>query len=291
MRLCLIQNLQEVTGGVAAGRVCVCDCVCVLYSQHCFYLNPTVSGANTPNTFCDSIFVFDFMKKKIHTVCFSFLSLRTDSVFLLVVWAPVVYSHLVFSFFLFSFALSIWLYWVISFLSPTEGCCCGSRCGRLIAWKLDFAPVWQTLQTIGGRPWKRETGLVERGLGVGERRAEQISGGATEDVGSLPTWKRQNERKIKKNSHLPECVYIIGKLRWKSIKIILQGFPFILRVTYQELDLNKKKLHICKKLSTMWCTKTVSVCTHGRHYREFRLKVELHNIKRQTLLVEINIFA
>ena len=79
--------------------MCVCDCVCVLYSQHCFYLNPTVSGANTPNTLCDSIFVFDFMKKKIHTACFSFLSLRTDSVFLLVVWAPVVYSHLVFSFF------------------------------------------------------------------------------------------------------------------------------------------------------------------------------------------------
>lgn len=49
---------------------------------HCFHLNPTL------RTRSDSIFVFDFMKKKIHIVWFS---LQTDSVFLLVVWAPVVF--------------------------------------------------------------------------------------------------------------------------------------------------------------------------------------------------------
>lgn len=44
--------------------------------------------------------MFDFMKKKIYIVWFSFLSLQTDSVFILVVWAAVVFSQLVFFFFL-----------------------------------------------------------------------------------------------------------------------------------------------------------------------------------------------
>lgn len=112
MRLCLIiQNLYGITGGGAAGSVC--RCVCLHYSQ--LYLNPTVSGANTLNTSHDSIFVFDFMKKKIHIVWFQvfFFYYRLDPVFLLAVGAPVVFFP--FCVFPFFSPLSIWLYWVISF--------------------------------------------------------------------------------------------------------------------------------------------------------------------------------
>lgn len=61
-------------------------------------------------------------------------SLQADLVFLLAV-----FSQLIFLFFPPSSALSIWLYWVISFPLAYGGCCC-----RLIACKLDFAPVWRT---------------------------------------------------------------------------------------------------------------------------------------------------
>lgn len=57
-----------------ASQQAVCVDVCVHYSQHCFHLNPTVSGANTPNTLYDSIFVFGFMKKKIRNCLLFFFT-------------------------------------------------------------------------------------------------------------------------------------------------------------------------------------------------------------------------
>ena len=135
--------------------VWLCVCVCALQSTLFLSKSNSIRREHPEHALWFNICVWLYEKE--NTYCLLFLSFTTD-------WFSFPSSCLGPSclfpscFFFFSFALSIWLYWVISFLSPTEGCCCGSRCGRLIAWKLDFAPVWQTLQTIGGRHGKGEQG-------------------------------------------------------------------------------------------------------------------------------------
>lgn len=74
---------------------------------------------------------------------------------------PVFFPACVFFFFFHLHSPSGFIEWFSS-LSPTDGCCCccwSSHCGCSIAWKLDFAAEWQTLQTIGGRPRDRRAGL------------------------------------------------------------------------------------------------------------------------------------
>jgi len=140
--------------GSHCGRPCTCA---TLFSS-----NASSIRSEDSNTLHNSIFVLTFMRKRVNIVRF-YLVFRCRQIR----FSPrCLGPGCVFAAFFFPWrSPSGFIEWFPS-LSPTEGCCCccccycSSHCGCLIAWKLDFTAVWQTLQTTGERPYERRAELV-----------------------------------------------------------------------------------------------------------------------------------